>query len=434
MSMDNKTISFIGLGKLGLPFALVMASKYKVFAYDVDNKKINDYKKGLINLYEKNVKNYYLKYKNRLSFSNNLNETILNSKITFIVVPTPSNKNGSFSLKFILQVCYRVGKIIKEKKTWHLIVITSTISPLSMERVIKPYLEKVTSKRIGKDFGLCYSPEFIALGNVIQNLKNPDFLLIGQSDKKSGDYLAKIRSSICDNNPPIFKMNFINAELTKLALNSYITIKISFANMLTQICEKIPGSNIDIITNALGNDSRIGKKYLKGGVSYGGPCFPRDNLALNSLIKSLNIRSQIPRIIHRFNEEYINSFARQIINRAKNKKVIGILGVTYKPNTNVVDESPGLKLGIRLINQGFIVNIYDPAIKYIDAKQIPKKFNIIYSLQKIIANSEIIIIMVPRKEFSMIKPKKNSLVFDCWRILKNKKFKNIDYIPLGIGL
>ena len=122
---------------------------------------------------------------------------------------------------------------------------------------------------MGVDFGLCYSPEFIALGSVIRDFLNPDMLLIGESDACAGDALAALYAQVCDNKPAVARMSFVNAEITKLAVNTYVTTKISYANMLARICEQLPGANVDVITSALGNDTRIGPKYLKGAVSYG---------------------------------------------------------------------------------------------------------------------------------------------------------------------
>src|SRR5439155_6007964 len=131
----------------------------------------------------------------------------------------------------------------------------------------------------------CYNPEFIALGSVIRDMRNPDMVLIGESDQRSGEMLAGIHRGICESNPTIAHMNFVNAELAKLSINTFVTTKISYANMLAEICESLPGADVDVVTRAVGADSRVGLKYLKGALGYGGPCFPRDNLALAALFR-----------------------------------------------------------------------------------------------------------------------------------------------------
>ena len=141
--------------------------------------------------------------------------------------------------------------------------------------------------RSGACSGLCYNPEFIALGSVVSDMLRPDLLLIGESDTTAGDILERLYDVTCENRPAVQRMNFVNAELTKLAINTFVTTKISYANMLADICERLVGADVDVVTRAVGSDSRIGARYMKGAIGYGGPCFPRDNVALSALARSL---------------------------------------------------------------------------------------------------------------------------------------------------
>src|SRR5260370_18836184 len=146
------------------------------------------------------------------------------------------------------------------------------------EGPIREDLEACSGKRVGSDLGLCYNPEFIALGNVVEGLLNPDFVLIGESDQRAGDMLVDMYRRVVGDSVPISRMNPVNAELAKISVNTYVTMKISFANMLSEICDNLEGADADIVTRAIGQDTRIGGKYLKGGTGYGGPCFPPDTL------------------------------------------------------------------------------------------------------------------------------------------------------------
>ena len=168
----------------------------------------------------------------------------------------------------------------KQRKPYHLFVITSTVSPGTREENIIPLIEAMSGKKLSIDFGVCYTPEFVALGSVINDSLNPDMVLIGESDRRAGDGVEHIYAQVCENKPYIARMSIISAEVMKLSLNSYVTMKISFANTLASLCERIPGADVDAITNALGADKRISPYYLKGGLSFGGPCFPRDNRLL----------------------------------------------------------------------------------------------------------------------------------------------------------
>src|SRR6202007_2619610 len=134
-------------------------------------------------------------------------------------------------------------------------------------------------------------------------------LLIGESDERAGDFLQALYAQVCENKPALARMSFVNAEITKLAVNTYVTTKISFANMLARLCEKVPGASVDVVTGAIGLDSRIGGKYLKGAISYGGPCFPRDNVALIALADRVGASSDLPRATHEFNRAQIHRLA-----------------------------------------------------------------------------------------------------------------------------
>jgi nucleotide sugar dehydrogenase len=271
--MAKQRISIIGLGKLGSPMLASFAAKgHKVIGVDINSNFVQALNKGKAPVFEPQLAEYISANKERISATQDYEKAILNSDITFIVVPTPSEEHGGFSNKYVIEAGKSIGEVLKKKSSFHLVVLTSTVVPGSTEGELLPVLEKYSEKKCGVDFGLCYNPEFIALGNVIQDFLNPDFVLIGESDPHSGEILESLYKEVCENNPPVKRMSIINAELTKIALNTYVTTKISYANMLAEICEKLPGGNIDVVTSALGLDRRIGSKYLKGALGFGGPC------------------------------------------------------------------------------------------------------------------------------------------------------------------
>src|SRR5260370_27669669 len=148
------------------------------------------------------------------------------------------------------------------------------------EGPIREDLEACSGKRVGSDLGLCYNPEFIALGNVVEGLLNPDFVLIGESDQRAGDMLVDMYRRVVGDSVPISRMNPVNAELAKISVNTYVTMKISFANILSEICDNLEGADADIVTRAIGQDTRIGGKYLKGGTGDGGPGLPRETIGV----------------------------------------------------------------------------------------------------------------------------------------------------------
>jgi UDPglucose 6-dehydrogenase len=366
---------------------------------------------------------------------------VQDSEITFILVPTPTDSQGGFSLEYVLPVSRSIARAIRKKSRFHLIVLTSTVMPGSTKGSVVPLLEKDSGKRCGVEFGLCYSPEFVALGSVIHDFFHPDFLLIGESDPHSGDLLENLYKNVCKNDPPVARMNFVNAEVTKLAVNTFVTTKISYANMLARICERLPEADVDAVTSALGMDSRIGAKYLKGAIGYGGPCFPRDNIALASLARTLRAPAFLAEATDRANRAEVNRLASLIKSKIAAGNTVGILGLSYKANTNVVEESQGLFLAQLLAGENFPVIVFDPAGMENARKTLSSHVAFASSAQECARIADIIVVTTPWKEFltlSAAELARNGhprVLIDCWRLFPAGHFKGVlEYVRLGVCL
>src|SRR5206468_10398421 len=207
-----------------------------------------------------------------------------------------------------------------------------------------PVLEQQSGKRAGAEIGVCYSPEFIALGSVIRDFLNPDFLLIGEIDAQSGAHLEARYRDIVRSGVPVRRMTLENAELAKIALNSFLTTKITFANMLAELCGRMPGGDVDVVADAIGLDSRIGRKYLTGGLGFGGPCFPRDNIALAFIGESLSADCSILRANDAFNNAISQRSVAKLQSILRKGQNIAVLGLSYKPKSHVIEESSGIFL------------------------------------------------------------------------------------------
>jgi UDPglucose 6-dehydrogenase len=438
---EFKTISIVGLGKLGAPMAACLAAKgFPVIGVDVDAQKVNALNNAQAPVFEPGLPELLQVAKTRLKATQDILMAVLNSEVTFVVVPTPSEPDGSFSLRYVLQACEGIADALQKKSSWHLVVITSTISPGSMDTAIRPFLEERSGKRSGVNFGLCYNPEFIALGSVIRDFLNPDFVLIGESDERSGQVLEGIYRQVCENDPPIVRMNFINAELTKLAVNTFVTTKISFANMLARICERLPGADVDVVTRALGLDSRIGAKYLKGAVSYGGPCFPRDNLALIATARKVGAPADIAEATDRFNRWQVGWLADLVRACLPEGGVVGILGLAYKPDTDVVEESVGMLLAEELRKRGAKVVVHDLAGMANARRVLGDGLVFANSPQACVEASDVVVVTTPWREFALLPREawgRNSpprVVIDCWRVLRGLEgCGGVIYVPLGKG-
>jgi UDPglucose 6-dehydrogenase len=437
--MKEPVISVVGLGKLGLPMAACLASGgFQVIGVDADSTKIDAVIKGEPTIFEPGLSELLQSVGDRLSATIDTAEAVIQSEVTFIVVPTPSDSEGGFSLRYVEAACKEIGQALRVKKSFHVIVLTSTVMPGATESAVKLVLEQSSGKECGRDFGLCYSPEFIALGSVIQDFLNPDFLLIGESDARSSEILEMVYKNVCNNDPEIARMTFINAELAKLAVNTFVTTKITFANMIARICEQLPNADVDIVTSAIGLDSRIGKKYLKGAIGYGGPCFPRDNVALTAIGNQVGASVLLAEATDTANRQEVRRLADLVISKLTVSGSVGILGLSYKPNTDVVEESQGLLLAQELIDRGVSTVVYDPAALPEATRILDERVRIADSASACCEGSDVIVITTPWEEFknlpvkSLMREGLPRVLVDCWRILEPAEIASIvDYVPLG---
>lgn len=440
----------IGLGKLGLPLAAVLASKgHEVVAVDRSKSHIDKLRQGHCPIMEPGLRDLLRAHNKDMRFDNDfIIDSLLTCKLFNIIVPTPSTDDGTFSNAFILEALRQISPVITRSKERPVVNIVSTVMPGSCETKFKPLLEHLTRQKCGVEFGLCYNPEFIAIGNVIRGLLEPDAVLIGESDTQSGMFLQVFYNTVLNNQPPIHHMTWWNAELSKLLLNCFVTMKISFANLVAELCQFIPMGNVDTIVGFLGDDSRVGNKYLQSGLGFGGTCFPRDNQALSALMKNITDKVvedgipavDIPKVIYAFNKEHLGFVVRDITNLASaiNASVVTILGVTYKPDTPVVEQSRALELAKQLAEQ-FTVKIYDPQ-GMINAK---KELNAIYcdKVSEALQESDLCVIGTPWREFRNIQPElfvkcmKQPVVYDCWRHFNQETMEiaDIEYYALGVA-
>ena len=438
----KKSISIIGLGKLGAPMLAVFSSKgYKVIGVDINQSVVDTISLGRAPVNEPQLDQLLKLGKGNYLVTKSMADAVTNSDVTFIIVPTPSKSDGFFDNSYLLKALEEIGVILAKKNKWHNVVVTSTVMPGSMAGELRKRIETSSAKRAGIDFGFCYNPEFIALGSVINDMLNPDLVLIGESDTKSGEALADIYSSICENEPKIKRMSWAEAEISKLAVNTFVTTKISFANMLSEMCEKITSTNVDVISDAIGCDTRIGPKYLTGAVAFGGPCFPRDAKAFDALGHNLGVCTSIASATHFANEHQTRRMIDKITSLTTNKKsTIGIVGLTYKNGTPVIEESAGSRLVIELAERGFVVGAHEPCLNASVLKALHEELEVFDDLQSILSWSDIIVFMNANEsvkyeiENPKITLKGNKTLIDPWRFLDASKLPvGANHIPLGVG-
>ena len=355
-------LAVIGLGKLGAPMAAVFASKgYDVIGVDLNRDYVESLNHGRAPVDEAQLQDLLDASRARLRATGDFADAIAATDISFVIVPTPSGADHFFSNDYVIDAVTRIGAVLRHTRHDHLVVVTSTVMPGSTAGVIRKALEESSGRTVGVDVGLCYSPEFIALGSVVRDLLNPDMVLIGECDARYGDWLERMYRASTESKPAVHRMSMVNAEVCKIAVNTFVTTKISYANMLSDLCDHLPGSDVDAITAALGADTRIGQKYLKGGVAYGGPCFPRDNKAFAALARCLGVPCDIAEATDRINDHQVARLVGAVSALAPRGARIAILGLSYKTGTGVFEKSQGFALAGALIAEGYRVTLADPA-------------------------------------------------------------------------
>jgi len=435
------SVSVVGLGKLGACMAASFASRgFDVVGVDIRPETVEAINAGRAPIYEPGLDELVRANSRRLRATGSYFDAVRNSNMTFIVVPTPSTPEGAFSLRYATQAAGEVGRALRTKDAYHVVVLTSTVMPSSTERGLIPAIEAASGKRCGPDFGVCYSPEFIALGSVIRDFLNPDFLLIGESDHRAGELLASQCHRVVPEGTPVARMKLAEAELTKLAINSYVTAKITFANLLAALCERLPGANVDVVTRGLGLDTRIGRKYLTGALGYGGPCFPRDNVALSHFARTLGVDASVIEATDALNRRQGSRVAAMCAAHLAPGARVAVLGLSYKPDTIVVEESPGLYLAGALAGAGFEVVGYDPLVRHV-GDDIPDEVKIVGEPWEALDGAQALILANPDPEFetpdfvALAAEATPQVIFDCWRRWQTHldRFPGADYFAVGLA-
>ncbi|MEZ5333261.1 MAG: nucleotide sugar dehydrogenase [Thermoanaerobaculia bacterium] len=431
-------------GKLGASMAAAFASRgLHVVGVDVDERAVRLLDRGEAPVRETDLARCVHEHRARIRATSSHRDAVLSTDCSFVIVPTPSAPDGSFSLEHAASAFRAIGEALAERDGYHTVVLTSTVLPGATRYALLPILEQASGKRAGEDFGLCYSPEFVALGSVLHDLLHPDMTLVGELDERSGGVVEDIYSRVVVNDAPCRRMSLENAELAKLAVNTFITMKISFANALAELCERLPGGDVDAVTAAVGTDSRIGRRYLTGSLGYGGPCFPRDTTAMSRLAELVGSEAPLAEATETFNRSLLDRTIRKLRSRIAAGTPVAVLGLAYKPHSHVVEASQGLYLAKALAAAGARVVAYDPLVDETARAEIGDGVRLSSSVHDCIEGSEVVLIATPDDLFRTLRAEdfsrgpgprsRRATVIDFWRILAADVAESgaVDYIAAG---
>jgi len=432
-------LSVVGLGYVGSVCSAIFAElAHNVIGVDVDENKVNLINSGKSPIVEKDLDEYIKRNvkRNRLKATTDLKYAVKNSDITIISVGTPSKISGDIDLSYIKEAAREIGEVLKEKNSFHIVSMRSTVLPGTAKNVVIPIIEKYSNKKVGVDFGYISNPEFLRESTAIWDFLNPPKTVIGYSDEKSRDIFIDLYKFT---DAPLFTTEIEVAEMIKYADNSWHAVKVTFANEIGMICKKL---NIDShkVMDIFCADRKlnISPYYLKPGFAFGGSCLPKDVKALIHKAKELDEDTKLLNSLMDSNEYQI----RRVFNfiRELESKKISFLGITFKPNTNDLRESPMLELVERLIGKGYEVEIFDEDLEKViekggsdkriletDLHHIYKRLN--KNLEEVIRKSDIIVIGNNKDKFKIVDNFKDKYIVDLVRLFNRKSSKN--YIGVG---
>ena len=366
-----KQIAVVGLGKLGQPMAVAFAKAgHAVAAYDVNVDVRNSVRQGVPTVDEPGLAAEMQSC--GLMVMDSVQECVEHSEITYVMVPTPSLPDGSFTNKYVVQAVAEIGEAIKclgaDRYT---VVVCSTVMPGSMDGDIVETLERFSRRSVDETSGisLVYSPQFIALGTVLNDMRNPDLFLVGTNQEAGSDLVTEIGKSVHQRpDVHIAKLTPTEAEIVKIGVNTYITMKISFANALGQVSAAVRDVDGYLVTRTIGHDSRIGGKYITAGGPYGGPCFPRDTDAFAAFVQqatgdeSMAALAANTAVINDAVVEAAVEAGYRLAPKTGGVPYVLVLGLGYKPDTSVSEESYGMSVVDMLLDYGCKVFVYDPVV------------------------------------------------------------------------
>ena len=438
-------IAVIGAGYVGLVTAACFSEfGYEVICIDNDKYKIKQLKKNIIPIYEpglsdlvkKNAKSKYLLFSNSIS-------KIRDANIIFIAVGTPSSRrgDGEADLKFVFSVVKDISKFLKKGKKQ--LVITKSTVPVGTGKKIQDIICELRPELVNnKDYFVSSNPEFLREGSAIEDFMRPDRVVCGVTDKIAADTLKELYRPLNLREAPVLITDIESAEIIKYASNAFLALKVSFINEIANLCEKT-GGNVQMVAKGMGLDNRIGPKFLHPGPGFGGSCFPKDTRALYASFKKNKIKNTLVKSVINFNEDRKISIVNKIKNLLKpniKNKVIAFLGVTFKPNTDDLRESPSLEIIPRLSKLGVKIHAHDPAFnsEFVKIKEFDK-VKWYGNVLDAIKNADLLVIHTEWNEYrglDLLKVKKelkNPIILDLRNIFNLNDMKKFNIKYYGIG-
>jgi UDPglucose 6-dehydrogenase len=423
-------VSVVGLGQLGLAFAASVAkSGIPVSGVDIDIQRVEQIKQNPSSFSEPKMTEYIQQSSDSLSVTTDSSKAVPNADTTFVFVNTYNDDETGYSLDALESATRDVGRALADDEGPHLVVIRSTVMPGVINSQIVEWLKTESGRTVGEEIMLGYWPEFTALGQVIDSMEHPEYRVVGEHTQSAGDRLKTFIEEWQPNTSRTVRMNILDAEVTKMALNAYIAMKLSFVNHLGRVCDGV-GANVDSVTDAVANDSRISGEYFSAGVRYGGPCFPHDNVAFEELTNMAETTAPLARAADEINHthtEWIGDIVRDVTDQ---HETVAVLGLTYKPGVPVTRESQGIEL-VSYLKEDLNVITYDP-IASLDTSKRSNEITVSDNLEESIATADTAILTVKHEVLIDESIYEDITLIDPWRVFEAERLPDsVTYRPLG---
>ena len=431
-------LSIIGTGYVGLVSGVCFAENgNNVICMDVDEKKIERLKKGDTVIYEPQLEELLKKNieEGRIFFTTNLKETVQNSQVIFLCLPTPPNEDGSVDMKHVLKAAEKIAPLLNGYK----VIVSKSTVPVGTCDVLKKLISKLTRHK----FDVVSNPEFLKEGAAVNDFMSPDRVIVGTKSKKATEIMRELYSSFMRVSERFILMDERSSELTKYAANSMLAVRISFMNEIANICERVK-ADIDLIRKGVGSDPRIGNSFLFPGTGYGGSCFPKDVKGLLMTAEEYEYDFKILKAIDEVNDNQKLILVKKIKKHFKNKlkgKTFAVWGLSYKPRTDDIREAPAITIVKNLLDSGAKVQASDPAANenFGNLFRNEKNLKIFSNNYHALKNADALILVTEWTEFrkpDFDKAKslmKGKVIFDGRNIYNPKTVKSKGFSYYGIG-
>lgn len=434
-------ISIVGTGYVGLVTGTCFADTgVNVTCVDIDEKKINNLKKGIVPIYEPGLETMIKNNveKSRLHFSTSLKDSLDQAEVIFIAVGTPPGEDGSADLTHVIAVASEIGKHL----TQSIVVVTKSTVPIGTAEKVRAAVKAELDKRnVDIPFYVASNPEFLKEGNAIDDFLKPDRIVVGTDSEEAEKVIRRLYKPFLLNNHPILFMDIPSAELTKYAANSMLATKISFMNDMANLCELV-GADVNMVRKGIGSDSRIGNKFIYPGIGYGGSCFPKDVKAIIRTAKTYNYPLRLLEAVENINEDQKRIIAAKVKNYFNNDvkgKTFALWGLSFKPNTDDMREAPSIIIVRELIEAGAKIKAYDPVAMKEAKKELGSSITFGQDPYDVLIDADGLLLLTEWPEFRipnynvMSKLMNHKVVFDGRNIYDMNEMNEHGFDYFGIG-